>query len=214
MPAFSRTGNEPVESLTRVHETRNQFKPRWQSNETYLSAEQIEASSHTRIQGADGNEGRPPRIEAPTRQGSGEADAVRRHRSQRITAGPITNDDSTNSRFRRSSRLTDKHSFGRVFNKAQRSRDKMFTVLYRPNGKNAPRLGLAIGKKNCRRATGRNRLKRVIRESFRRHKATLGGLDVVVLNQPAATDAPNKALFDSLARHWKRCGTAETKQQG
>jgi ribonuclease P protein component len=90
----------------------------------------------------------------------------------------------------------------------------MFTVLYRPNGKNGPRLGLAIGKKNCRRASGRNRLKRVIRESFRHHKATLGGLDVVVLNQPAATDAPNQALFESLARHWQRCGTAETKQQG
>jgi ribonuclease P protein component len=204
----------PVETLTRVHETRNQFTPRWQSNETYLSAEQIEAGSHTRIQSADGNEGRPPRIEAPTRQGSGEADAVRRRRSQQITAGPITNDDSKDSRFRRSNRLTDKHSFGRVFNKAQRSRDNMFTVLYRPNGRNGPRLGLAIGKRNCRRASGRNRLKRVIRESFRRHKAMLGGLDVVVINQSAATDAPNQALFDSLARHWTRCRTAKTKQQG
>ena len=90
----------------------------------------------------------------------------------------------------------------------------MFTVLYRPNGKSRPRLGLAIGKRNCRRATGRNRLKRVIRESFRRHQVTLGGLDVVVINQPAATDAPNQALFDSLARHWMQCGAAGTKQQG
>ena len=90
----------------------------------------------------------------------------------------------------------------------------MFTVLYRPNGKNSPRLGLAIGKRNCRKASGRNRLKRVVRESFRQEKARLGGLDVVVINQPGATRASNQVLFDSLARHWKRCRADETKRRG
>lgn len=82
----------------------------------------------------------------------------------------------------------------------------MFTVLYRPNGGDQPRLGLAIGKKHCRLATGRNRLKRVIRESFRQNRETIGGLDVVVLNQPAAATALNNALCDSLERHWRRIG--------
>lgn len=81
----------------------------------------------------------------------------------------------------------------------------MFTVLYSPNGTDQPRLGLAIGKKHCRQSSGRNRLKRVIRESFRRHKAALGGVDVVVMNQPAAARATNRALFDSLGKHWDRC---------
>ena len=65
---------------------------------------------------------------------------------------------------------------------------------------------MAIGKRNCRLATGRNRLKRIVRESFRQHRAIIGGYDVVVLNQPAATQATNRALFDSLERHWGRCG--------
>jgi ribonuclease P protein component len=82
----------------------------------------------------------------------------------------------------------------------------MFTVLYRPNGGDQPRLGLAIGKKHCRLATARNRLKRVIRESFRQNRETIGGLDVVVLNQPAAATALNNALCDSLERHWRRIG--------
>lgn len=98
--------------------------------------------------------------------------------------------------------------FGRVFEKARRSRDKMFTVLSRENGDRPARLGLAISKKHCRRATGRNRLKRIVRESFRRHKAALAGLDVVVMNQPAAERADNRALFDSLSEHWQRCCNA------
>ena len=82
----------------------------------------------------------------------------------------------------------------------------MFTVLYRPNGSDEPRLGLAIGKKHCRLASSRNRLKRVIRESFRQNRAAIGGLDVVVLNQPGAGAAGNDVLFDSLDRHWQRIG--------
>ncbi len=81
----------------------------------------------------------------------------------------------------------------------------MFTDLYRANGTTEPRLGLAGSKKNCRLASGRNRLKRLARESFRQSRALLGGVDVVVLNQPAAGRAGNKALFDSLERHWQQC---------
>ena len=107
-------------------------------------------------------------------------------------------------RFRRRSRILDSAAYSRVFKKAERSRDKMFTVLYRENGAHEARLGLAISKKNCRLAVGRNRLKRVARESFRHHRAGLKGLDIVVLNHPAAMQATNKALFDSLYNHWQK----------
>ena len=130
------------------------------------------------------------------------------------TEKKATNGNDANRRFRRSSRLADKASFSRVFEKAERSRDKMFTVLYRPNGTGEPRLGLAIAKKHCRPAVGRNRLKRIIRESFRHHRSALGGLDIVVLNQPAATRAGNKALFDSLEDHWQRCGSKKADEAG
>lgn len=90
----------------------------------------------------------------------------------------------------------------------------MFTVLYRPNDGDEPRLGLAIGKKNCRLASGRNRLKRIIRESFRQNRQALGGVDIVVLNQPAAAKAGNKALFESLDMHWQRCRPATAEEAG
>ena len=99
-------------------------------------------------------------------------------------------------------------AYGRVFEKANRSRDKWFTVICRDNGTETARLGLAISKKHCRKATVRNTIKRVARESFRQHQAELAGLDVVVINQPAAQDADNRQLFDSMAGHWRRCGKA------
>lgn len=101
--------------------------------------------------------------------------------------------------------MLDAASFGRVFKKARRSSDKLFTVLYRNNGRNRPRLGLAISKKNCRLAVQRNRLKRVVRESFRRHQQQLTGMDIVVLNRRDSYKADNKALFESLAKHWHHC---------
>jgi len=90
----------------------------------------------------------------------------------------------------------------------------MFTVLYRDNTLSEPRLGLAIGKKNCRLATNRNRLKRVIRESFRKQQDRLPGIDIVVLNQPAAARANNKVLSDSLENHWQRCCDEASERAG
>ena len=101
-----------------------------------------------------------------------------------------------------------------MFEKATRSRDKWFTVLCRENDTENARLGLAISKKNCRQATGRNRIKRIVRESFRQHQAEIAGLDVVVINQPAAAAATNRVLFDSMAAHWRRCQKARGAPAG
>lgn len=101
--------------------------------------------------------------------------------------------------------MLDGDSYGRVFRKAERSKDQLFTVLFRSNGSREARLGLAISKKNTRLAAGRNRLKRLVRESFRQHKDKLAGLDIVVLNQRATHSADNLTLFASLQKHWTAC---------
>jgi len=116
-------------------------------------------------------------------------------------------------RFPRISRLTDAASFGRVFKKARRSRDNMFTVLTTDNHGSPARLGLAIAKKHCKLASSRNRLKRIVRESFRRNRAALAGLDVVVLNQPATHNADNRRLQESLQKHWKQCNAMRTQSK-
>ena len=107
-------------------------------------------------------------------------------------------------RFHKDNRLLDAAAYQRVFKKATRSRDKWFTVLCRENNNEAARLGLAISKKHCRAATTRNRIKRIVRESFRLNQAKLAGLDVIVINQPAARTGNNRQLFDSLHGHWQK----------
>jgi ribonuclease P protein component len=115
---------------------------------------------------------------------------------------------SQGNRFTRNHRLLDAAAFGRVFDRATRSRDELFTVLCRRNKQSIARLGLAISKKHCRKATGRNRIKRIIRESFRQQQALLAGLDVVVMNRPVATVATGREISDSLDKHWQRCSKA------
>jgi ribonuclease P protein component len=108
--------------------------------------------------------------------------------------------------------LLDEKAYSRVFSKAKRSRDRFFTVLCRSQEGGDARLGLAISKKNCRLAVGRTRIKRIVRESFRSHQATLAGMDVIVLNKAETHRASNKALFDSLENHWQQCQADTNKR--
>jgi ribonuclease P protein component len=58
--------------------------------------------------------------------------------------------------------------------------------------------------KRIRTAVGRNRIRRLIRESFRHTCSSLDGLDVVVIVRDAANRASNEAIFASLENHWAR----------
>lgn len=88
--------------------------------------------------------------------------------------------------------------------------DSRFTVLARrvtvarggPDVSSNPRLGLAISKKNVRLAVDRNRIKRLIRESFRTRNAGLDGLDIVVLARSGVHRADNRQILQSLEQLW------------
>lgn len=108
--------------------------------------------------------------------------------------------------FPRSARLLDSKSYTRVFADARRCADRYFTILARASDRDAfeaARLGLAISKRNAPRAVARNRIKRVIRDSFRHARPGLPCADLVVLCRRAAVDADNATLRASLATHWQ-----------
>ncbi len=106
--------------------------------------------------------------------------------------------------FRKNNRLLLKKDFDCVFENPKRTKDSNFTVLYKKNSKNYPRLGLIISKKNCKLASKRNRLKRIIRESFRNNISKLKGHDIVVLNKHTTYNNDTLVLIKSLMRHWIR----------
>jgi len=102
-------------------------------------------------------------------------------------------------------RLLSSGDFQLVFKGTEcRSSDNALTVLARHNGLSHARLGLAISKRFIKTAVGRNRIKRLVRESFRQHQSSLLGLDIVVLNRDAAHKTSNLDLTKALKAHWRR----------
>ncbi|MGI9344348.1 MAG: ribonuclease P protein component [Gammaproteobacteria bacterium] len=108
--------------------------------------------------------------------------------------------------FTRNSRLLKPAEFDAVFAARQRSADRLFTMLYRDNGLGYPRVGLAIAKKRVRLAVDRNRIKRLVRESFRHAAAELPAVDIVVMARDQVTGASTQAVVASLSRHWDTLG--------
>lgn len=94
--------------------------------------------------------------------------------------------------------------FRRVFDHGAKSADRYFVMLTATNDETKPRLGLAISKKavggtNVRR----NRIRRVVRESFRLHQHFLPGVDVVIMARAAIKNATTDELQQSLKKHWQ-----------
>lgn len=106
--------------------------------------------------------------------------------------------------FPRAVRLLNGADYQRVFKQARKASDQHFTVLARANPGAGARLGLAVAKKQARRAVDRNRLKRLIRESFRHHQDLLAGLDLVVMIRPACLRSDNASLRLSLEKLWQK----------
>jgi ribonuclease P protein component len=103
-------------------------------------------------------------------------------------------------------RLKKPAEYKKVFAKPVKSSDQYFTLLAIRNDLDHPRLGLAIAKKNIKKAVHRNIIKRTVRENFRLQQH-LGNIDIVVLARREAVDAPLDILRKSLDKHWLKLVT-------
>jgi ribonuclease P protein component len=115
--------------------------------------------------------------------------------------------ERTPHRFPSALRLHLPAEFRKVFAQAEVVRDSTFKILRCDNALPHCRLGLAVSRKVCRSAVGRNRIKRVVRESFRQHQhelAARGCWDIVVLPTPQAATICNAELSTRLAALWQK----------
>jgi ribonuclease P protein component len=81
---------------------------------------------------------------------------------------------------------------------------RCFSVRYRQNELGHARLGLAISKRVSKRAVERNRIKRLLRESFRRVRSQLPPLDLVVMAREQAAGVPGPELLAEIDALWRR----------
>lgn len=101
-------------------------------------------------------------------------------------------------------RLRQAGDFAALRTSSGRLGGRCFHLRYRPNGLGHARLGLAISKRVSKRAVERNRLKRLLRESFRRIRDQLPPVDVVVMARDVAAGLPGAELLAEADALWQR----------
>lgn len=104
--------------------------------------------------------------------------------------------------FPKTKRLLNKESYDHVFNQSTKLVTPGFIVLYCANNLGHARLGLAISKKVVAQAHDRNRIKRLLRETFRISCAELKTLDIVVLARRGVNKEANSLIIDHLSKAW------------
>jgi len=83
-------------------------------------------------------------------------------------------------RFCRAYRLLKTDEFSSVFAFRRSLRGRFYTLYYRPTELETARLGVTVAKKLVRRANGRNLIKRIVREVFRRQRESLPSCDLII----------------------------------
>ena len=106
--------------------------------------------------------------------------------------------------FSRELRLLAPVQFKAVFEQPFRASTPQLTLLARENSLEKPRLGLTVAKKHLKRAHDRNRIKRIVRESFRLKQQQLPCYDFVFVAKAGIGKLSNTELFEILEKLWQR----------
>lgn len=118
------------------------------------------------------------------------------------------------TQYQRELRLLTPSHFENVFSNAIPAVSPKVTLLGRHNTLTHPRLGVTVSKKNVRKAHDRNRMKRLIRESFRLNQHKLPNIDIVVVVKAGLDKQSNEEIFKVLEKLWKkltsRCNNASS----
>jgi ribonuclease P protein component len=101
-------------------------------------------------------------------------------------------------------RLRHKSEFETAYARGRRFGNGFFGVTVISNDKSGPRLGMAVALRVTRTAVERNRIRRIIRESFRTHQHMLPPVDVVVGARARAPGASAHVLRTHLEPLWRQ----------
>lgn len=104
--------------------------------------------------------------------------------------------------FDKTRRLLKKSDYDHVFAQANKLITAEFVILHRNNSVGTARLGLALSKKKIAKACQRNRLKRLLRESFRTRE--LPDVDVIFLARNGAAAVKNSLIIANLGNAWEK----------
>ena len=104
----------------------------------------------------------------------------------------------------REARLRRAGDFAALRTSSGRAGGRCFHMRYHRNELGHARLGLAISKRVSKRAVERNRIKRLVRESFRRMRHRLPAVDLMVMAREQAAGATGAELLAELDQLWRK----------
>jgi len=109
------------------------------------------------------------------------------------------------ARFDKRARLRKPSEFKAVRDRGERLDGRLLDAIVSAGSGEGARLGLAIAGRNVSHATRRNRLKRMVRESFRQNAEHLPDVDVVITaRRGAASPGTDAAVREELMQLWAR----------
>jgi len=118
---------------------------------------------------------------------------------------PALSRQASDARFPRQARVRSASEYKRVFDAARRLSHPLLSLHWHADGAPA-RLGLAVSRKVDPHAVGRNRIKRALRDRFRRLRPQLAPGAYVLVARPAAAHADNDALRTAFVELLQRAG--------
>lgn len=104
---------------------------------------------------------------------------------------------SRSQKFTKASRLKNKKDFR--FARFKRIKTRYFVFVVSSEGRG--RLGVSLSKKVLKTAVARNRVRRLLREAFRRNPGIFENRDINVL------------ALDALSKYWKRLSYSEVEEE-
>lgn len=108
-------------------------------------------------------------------------------------------------RFPKTARLLTSGDYSNVFQLVDaRVSSKHFLILARGKSLPAARLGIIVAKKHVKRAVQRNRIKRILRESFRLKHQSLPHVDIIVLAKKGIDKLDNAECASELEYLWQK----------
>ncbi|KPJ70248.1 hypothetical protein AMJ44_00615 [candidate division WOR-1 bacterium DG_54_3] len=107
-------------------------------------------------------------------------------------------------------RIRNKRDFLILFKEGKRYKDKYFNLIYLPNNLDFSRMAVIVSKK-VGNAVARNKMKRWVRDLFRRNKEHLKhDLDILIIIKEEIQETSWKILRDNYLRAVKSIGKEQS----
>ena len=108
----------------------------------------------------------------------------------------------SDNRFPKANRLVNEEDFSRVYKNGLKVNEGVFAFYLLEKKQDGPRIGI-VAPKYLGNAAERNRVKRIIRESFRKNKDKFEGFDFIVRPKEAASSLTNAELAERFLSNFR-----------